>query len=125
MESSVTHRHFRPYPHDFLMARTVLPFVPHWVTPNQITIVRMLLTPLCVWLVWRGWYVPGAVLFLLLGFSDALDGSLARIRKQVTRWGMVADPIADKLLVAGVVVVLLFRDFPEELIVMIVGLEAA
>jgi len=125
MESSVTHRHFRPYPHDFLLARTVLPYVPHWVTPNMITILRMLLTPLCVWLVWSGSYTPGAILFLLLGFSDALDGSLARIRKQVTSWGMVADPIADKLLVASVMVILLFRDFPEELVVLIVGIEAS
>lgn len=124
MESSVTHRHFRPYPHDYLLARTILPYVPHWVTPNQITTARILLTPLCAWVIWRGWYGYGIALFLMLGASDALDGSLARIRKQVTTWGMVADPVADKLLIASIALILLFRDFPEELIVAIVGIEA-
>lgn len=84
----------------------------------------MLLTPLCAWIIWRGWYGYGIAMFLLLGASDALDGSLARMRKQVTAWGMVADPIADKFLVASVAMILLFRDFPEELIVAIVGIEA-
>ena len=41
-------------------------------------------------------------LFLLAGLTDVLDGSLARTRKQITMWGTVADPIADKALVGSV-----------------------
>ena len=112
------------YPHDRLMARTVLRLVPPSVTPNQITILRFLLTPVAVWFVHARQYDISIPFFLLVAFSDALDGSLARVRGQVTEWGMIWDPVADKLLIASIAVVLLFRHFPPELAVVIFGLEA-
>ena len=42
------------------------------------------------------------VVFLLTAFTDVLDGSLARLRKHITMWGTIADPIADKLLIGSV-----------------------
>src|SRR5512135_2881789 len=113
------------YPHDRLLAATVLKLVPPQVTPNQITILRILLTPVVLWLLWVRAYEWGTALFLLVAFTDALDGSLARTRGQISSWGMMWDPVADKLLIGSVVALLLFRAFPEELIVVIFGLEAA
>ena len=113
------------YPHDRLMGHTVLKLIPRGVTPNQITIFRILLTPVVLWLLWRQDYASGIILFLFVAFTDAVDGSLARMRDQVTPWGMVWDPVADKLLIGSVVALLLFRHFPVELIVVIFGLEAA
>lgn len=113
------------YPHDRLMAASVLKLVPRQVTPNQITILRILLTPVVLWLLWARVYDWGIALFLLVAFTDMVDGSLARTRGQVTSWGMLWDPVADKLLIGSVVALLLFRAFPPELIVVIFGLEAA
>jgi phosphatidylglycerophosphate synthase len=47
------------------------------------------------------------LLFIFSAFTDALDGALARTRKQITEWGKIHDPLADKLLIglSGVVVI--------------------
>lgn len=113
------------YAHDRLLAATVLKLIPAKVSPNQITILRILLTPAVLWLLWVESYEMGISLFLLVAFTDMIDGSLARTRGQVTSWGMLWDPVADKLLIGAVAVLLLFRAFPAELIVVIFGLEAA
>jgi CDP-diacylglycerol--glycerol-3-phosphate 3-phosphatidyltransferase len=49
-------------------------------------------------------------LFLLAALTDVLDGSLARVRKQITMWGTVADPVADKLLIGTVVVLFVAKE---------------
>jgi CDP-diacylglycerol--glycerol-3-phosphate 3-phosphatidyltransferase len=113
------------YPHDRLLAGSVLKLIPSRVTPNQITILRILLTPAVLWLLWIKSYETGIALFLLVAFTDMMDGSLARTRHQVTAWGQVWDPVADKLLIGSIAVLLLFRHFPEELAILIFGLEAA
>lgn len=115
----------KPYPHDRLLAATVLKLVPDGVRPNQITVLRILLTPLVVFVIWNEDYTRGIALFLLVAFTDMMDGSLARTRGQVTEWGMLWDPIADKLLIGSVALLLLFRHFPAELAILILGIEAA
>ncbi len=112
------------YPHDRLMAATILRLIPRWVTPNQITVLRICLIPAVLWLLWRQSYAIGIAMFLITAFTDAVDGSLARTRGQVTEWGMVWDPVADKLLIASTVGLLLFRDFPAGLSGLIVGIES-
>lgn len=112
------------YPHDKLIGRVFLPLIPETVRPNQITILRLLLTPLVVWFVWKERYDIGIPLFLVVAFTDALDGSLARLRNQVTEWGMVWDPIADKVLIGSVAAVLLYQDFSPEIAIVVFGLEA-
>lgn len=114
----------RTYPHDRLLARTILKLVPAGVTPNQITIFRILCIPAVLWLLWREAYAPAIPAFLFVAFTDMLDGSLARTRDQVTHWGMLWDPVADKLLIGTVALLLLVTsDFPPEVTVLIVGLE--
>ena len=99
------------YPHDYLMKAVILPFVPHFVHPNHITVVRFLLTPIVLWLLFTEQYVWGVPLFILAAATDALDGSVARVRKQVTPWGIFFDPIADKLLIGSVAMLVALQHF--------------
>jgi len=54
--------------------------------------------------------VIAAIVFLLAAITDWVDGYLARSRGQITQFGKVMDPIADKLLIAGTLVALVMRD---------------
>lgn len=92
------------FPHDHLMKVTLIPLIPKWVTPNQVTCFRFVLTPVLIWLLVIQSFAFSFALFLLLALSDAVDGSLARLRHQITEWGTLYDPIADKFLIASVVI---------------------
>ncbi len=85
----------------------VLPFIPKAITPNQVTVFRFLATPFVIWGLAVGAYTWSIPLFVAVAFTDMIDGSLARVRKQVTEWGTFFDPIADKMLItlSAVVVV--------------------
>lgn len=115
----------KAYPHDRFLAATILKLVPPDVTPNQITVTRMFMTPGVLWLLYEGRYGLATPFFLLTAFTDMLDGSLARTRGQVTDWGKLWDPVADKLLIGLVALLLMLRHFPLELAVAVVGIELA
>jgi CDP-diacylglycerol--glycerol-3-phosphate 3-phosphatidyltransferase len=73
-----------------------------WNLPNYLTVFRFVLVPVFGWLllvdgghVW-GYRLAALVVFGLAMVTDSIDGDLARRRKQVTDFGKVADPIADK-----------------------------
>lgn len=74
--------------------------------PNLITILRILLVPPIVYLMYRGDYDIALLLFLGAGLSDALDGFLAKHYGWVSRLGGLLDPIADKALLMSSYVVL-------------------
>ncbi len=82
--------------------------------PNMITIGRFLaslvLFAILAFMDSRdpGWLYPlvGMVLFILVVATDALDGYLARKYRQVTDFGRIADPVADKILVCGTFILL-------------------
>lgn len=111
------------HPHDRFLAWTVLRWFPSWITPNVLTLVRIALTPVVFWLLLEEMYRAGVLLFLLAAFTDALDGSLARTQNKITNFGIMADPLADKLLVGSSVIILVFRYFNVWLGVTILGLE--
>ena len=94
---------------DKLLAKTCLPLFPQWVKPNHISVARIFLTPFVIWLFWQESYLWGGALFLFASFTDALDGSMARIRNQVTNIGKMLDPLADKLLICSVVYILVLK----------------
>ena len=71
-----------------------------WI-PNAITVVRILLIGPVLLLIFAGQYTLALLLFVLAGFSDGLDGYLAKRFGWHTRLGALLDPIADKLLIAG------------------------
>src|SRR5258708_28933957 len=74
--------------------------------PNQLTLARMVFLPFIVIKLLEGRYGWALILFMLAGLSDGLDGLLARRLKQQTLLGQYLDPIADKLLLSTVFLVL-------------------
>lgn len=74
--------------------------------PNLITILRIILVPFLIAAIFRAHYELAFVLFFVAGVSDLLDGFLARHFNWHTRLGSLLDPLADKLLVAGVFIAL-------------------
>lgn len=67
--------------------------------PNILTTFRIVLVPLLGYMMHLGEYVPAAIIFIAAVLTDFLDGFLARKFNQVTNFGKVMDPVADKLLV--------------------------
>ncbi|KRC49742.1 CDP-diacylglycerol--glycerol-3-phosphate 3-phosphatidyltransferase [Leifsonia sp. Root227] len=84
----------------------------NWNVPNIITVVRILLAPLFVWMLladagddgWLRW--AAAVLFVIAIATDGVDGAIARRNNLVTELGKLLDPIADKVLTGGALVAL-------------------
>lgn len=79
--------------------RPFVNLVPRFVRPNYITAFRLLTVPVVAFLLLSESYRLGLMLFAVSAFSDALDGAVARIRGEVTRFGALFDPVADKLLI--------------------------
>jgi len=103
-----------------------------WNLPNTITVVRVGVVPILLLLPWFpdrssscfiGWC------FTVAGFSDLLDGWLARRGQQVTRIGKLLDPLADKLIVSTALIVLVATErippWAIWMVVVIVGRELA
>lgn len=74
--------------------------------PNQLTLLRMIFVPFIVIHLVDGHYLWALIIFVIAGFSDGLDGLLARTLHQQTLLGQYLDPIADKLLLSTVFLVL-------------------
>lgn len=71
-------------------------------TPNAITIARIAITPFLAWLILEDGMAhrwAAFVLFVVAAVSDVVDGKLARSHDEITRFGQLLDPVADKLLV--------------------------
>ena len=78
--------------------------------PNLLTLSRILAVPILVFLLWRPSPVDYGitfVLYCLVGITDYFDGYLARAQGQISRLGQFLDPIADKIMVAAVIVMLI------------------
>jgi cardiolipin synthase len=74
--------------------------------PNLITIMRILLVPVAVWLVISEHYGAALTVFVVAGISDGIDGYLARRWNARTELGGYLDPLADKALLVSLYVVL-------------------
>lgn len=78
--------------------------------PNTLTLSRILALPFLVFLLWwPNWelgYLLAFVLYTLMGITDYFDGYLARSSGAVSKLGIFLDPIADKIMVASVLLVL-------------------
>ena len=78
--------------------------------PNLLTLSRILAVPILVFLLWRPAPIDYAitfVLYCLVGITDYLDGYLARAWGSISKLGQFLDPIADKIMVAAVLVMLI------------------
>ncbi|MDO5626682.1 MAG: CDP-diacylglycerol--glycerol-3-phosphate 3-phosphatidyltransferase [Mobilicoccus sp.] len=85
------------------MARPSAP-VSNWNIPNALTVLRILMVPLFLWLLLRSggadvsdrWWA--LLVFVVAMITDSIDGEIARRRNLITDFGKIADPIADKAL---------------------------
>lgn len=75
--------------------------------PNQLTLLRLSIVPFLVLAILDGHFHRAFVLMVVAGVSDGLDGSLARLFRQRTELGSYLDPIADKLLLSTLFLVLM------------------
>jgi len=78
--------------------------------PNIITFVRIILIPLILYLLFSDdpkIVLIAGLLFIISSVSDFFDGYLARTLNQTSKLGILLDPIADKLLIASVIIVLI------------------
>jgi cardiolipin synthase (CMP-forming) len=90
--------------------------------PNTLTLARIVLVPLVVWLIITHEMTAAFVLFLLAGASDAADGYLAKRFQWRTELGAYLDPIADKLLLMSIYVTLGFSNhLPAWLVIAVVS----
>ena len=94
-------------------------------TANKITVLRIILIPVFLFLAYRELMIPALIVYLIACISDMLDGYIARHYNQITNFGKFMDPLADKMLVLSamcvfiekgqmpgwVVAVVLFREF--------------
>jgi len=82
-----------------------------WTVPNIISVVRLAGVPLFLWLVLGPEADAWALVVLMVaGFTDYLDGWLARRLDQYSKLGEILDPVADRLYILAVVVGLYLRD---------------
>ncbi|PZF75408.1 CDP-alcohol phosphatidyltransferase family protein [Aestuariivirga litoralis] len=93
--------------------------------PNLISVVRLLLVPLTVWLIISEAYGWAFLTFMAAGISDGVDGYLARRFDWRTRLGAYLDPLADKALLVSVFVTLGFlKLIPAWLVLLVVSRDA-
>ncbi|HEU5482819.1 MAG TPA: CDP-diacylglycerol--glycerol-3-phosphate 3-phosphatidyltransferase [Sphingomicrobium sp.] len=77
--------------------------------PNLLTLSRILAVPILVFLLWRPTPIDYAITFVLyciVGITDYFDGYLARAQGLTSKLGQFLDPIADKIMVAAVIIML-------------------
>ncbi len=74
--------------------------------PNIITIIRLILLPVFIYFMLKEEYLVSAFIFIGAGFSDLLDGYLARKWNVVSNFGKLADPFADKALHISAIILL-------------------
>lgn len=97
--------------------------------PNGVTAIRIIAIPVILILLFksgRAFQIITAIVFLLVAFTDMLDGYFARRQKMVTTLGKFLDPLADKLLIVTALIALISaRGIPLWMVIVIVGREIA
>jgi CDP-diacylglycerol--glycerol-3-phosphate 3-phosphatidyltransferase len=74
--------------------------------PNALTVFRILALPFCAWALFQKdgedptWQIIAWSSFFIVGMTDVLDGRIARKRNQISNFGIILDPIADKAFIA-------------------------
>jgi CDP-diacylglycerol--glycerol-3-phosphate 3-phosphatidyltransferase len=96
----------------------------HLTLPNQLTILRILLVPVIgavLALDFADHYQVSAVAYATAAATDTLDGRIARSRNLVTELGKFLDPLADKLLVITVLVILATKSLLQPWVVVVIA----
>ncbi len=100
--------------------------------PNVLTILRIALTPLGAYSLFKNggsnhtWMITSWCIFFIIGLTDIFDGKIARARNQVTEFGKLVDPIADKVSIGTAMISLsLLHRLPWWITIIIMGREIA
>lgn len=100
-----------------------------WNLPNSLTLFRIFLVPFLVVVLltkFSGREYAGLAIFLVAAVTDFFDGFIARRRNQITRLGVLLDPIADKLLMSAAFISLVELQYAKAwMVVIIIGREFA
>lgn len=88
-------------PQDKILAKTLLKIIPYSIRPNHFTIIRLILILPVIWMINMEQYLYGVIIFIIAALTDVIDGAMARTRNQITEWGKIYDPVADKLLIGS------------------------
>jgi phosphatidylglycerophosphate synthase len=95
---------------------------PFFTLPNVISLTRLPLAGLAIWLLAEGHRSAAAATMIIAFLTDALDGALARWGHSVSEWGKILDPLCDKLVFAFIGVALAVLDLvPVWVIVLLIG----
>ena len=81
---------------------------------NKLTVLRIFLMPFMLWLVHSNrlfLFLPGFILAITIGFTDFLDGYLARKHNIVTDFGKFLDPVADKVFIVSILLCFLAKNY--------------
>jgi cardiolipin synthase (CMP-forming) len=90
--------------------------------PNLLTLMRMCMAPFLVAAILGGHFLLSFILFIAAGLTDGLDGLLARVLKQRSVLGHYLDPVADKLLLSTLFLVLFYKGLmPATVTVLVFG----
>lgn len=93
--------------------------------PNLLTSLRLIIVPVMGYFLYMGNYLPAMILFAFGGFTDILDGYIARKYNLITKWGKFFDPLADKLMqITALVFLVLHRFIPTIVLVVVIIKEA-
>ena len=109
----------------------MLSFFSRWITANDLTVMRILLVPVIfvVMVFWQNnpWVLFGIwFVFLFACLTDYWDGVLARYQNKSTKLGMLLDPIADKILIMSLLIVLVgLNRAPDYLVAILITREFA
>lgn len=79
--------------------------------PNKLTLIRIVLVPVCLILLALGYDILAAAVFSIASITDYVDGYLARRDHLVTNFGKFADPIADKILTLSMMILLAVKGY--------------
>lgn len=94
--------------------------------PNKLTTARVVLIPLFLLALYRGYWLAALIIFALASITDALDGHIARKHNMVTDFGKFMDPLADKLLVTAALLAFVeFLNVPAWVVFLIIARELA
>lgn len=105
--------------------KTILWAIPKTWHPNNFTYFRIATVPIIYLLLERGNYISAFILFIISASTDFIDGALARTRDQITELGKVLDPIADKLLIAIILVFIGLDYLIIQIFLVVIALEIA
>lgn len=94
-----------------------------WNVPNILTMLRMVLIGIFVWVFVQGHLYWAMVIFILASITDLLDGYIARKYNLVTNFGKLMDPLADKLMLVTALICLTTQELVPLWVVLVVALK--